>query len=163
MGIKPGEYRPSMDALVRRVLKKDPLPAINRIVDIGNLVSIQHLVPIGAHAIDLATHDMALRLASGAESFELFGSEALEHPNPSEIIFARGDTVLTRRWTWRQAKQTLVLPSTTAVEINVDALALIPDAEVKLICDQLVSLVNQTCGGELRIEFLSAENPIVTL
>ena len=43
VGIKPGDYRPSVDALIRRVLKKDPLPAINRIVDIGNLVSIQNL------------------------------------------------------------------------------------------------------------------------
>jgi DNA/RNA-binding domain of Phe-tRNA-synthetase-like protein len=163
LGIKPGDFRPSMDALVRRVLKKDPLPAINRIVDIGNLVSIQNIVPIGAHAIDLITQDLQLRPAAGDESFEPFGSDTLEHPAPAEIIFAEGHTVLTRRWTWRQAKHTLVLDSTTAVEINVDALPPVSDDEVSDICEQLASLVSQYCGGKLRIEVLSPQNPSIAL
>ena len=163
LGIKPGEFRPSMDALVRRVLKNDPLPAINRIVDIGNLVSIRNIVPIGAHAIDLLKQDMELRLASGSESFEPFGSEAFEHPNPAEIIFAEGQTVLTRRWTWRQAKQTLVLDSSSAVEINVDALPPVTDEEIGRICAQLCALVSQYCGGEMQTAILSAENPGVEM
>ena len=163
LGIKPGEFRPSMDALVRRVLKKDPLPAINRIVDIGNLVSIRKLVPIGAHAIDLLKQDMELRLASGSETFEPFGSEAIEHPNPQEIIFAEGQTVLTRRWTWRQAKHTLILDSTTAVEINIDALPLISDAEIMLICEQLSNLIQKYCGGETRSAILSEQNPAIEI
>src|SRR5512133_993276 len=63
LGVKPTEFRPSMEALVRRVLKKDPLPAISKIVDLGNLVSIRHLVPIGAHAIDQLADDMDRRAA----------------------------------------------------------------------------------------------------
>ena len=159
LGIKPGEFRPSMDALVRRVLKKDALPTINRIVDIGNLVSIRSLIPIGAHATDLLSGDMELRLANGNESFEPFGTDALEHPTPGEIIFAEGQTVLTRRWTWRQAKHSLILDSTSAVEINVDALPLVPDEEILQICAELSALLRKYCGGETRSAILSAANP----
>ena len=159
LGVKPSEYRPSVDALVRRVLKKDPLPAINRIVDIGNIASIQNIVPIGAHAIDLLEGNMELRLATGTESFVPFGSDVLEHPSPSEIIFVEGNTVLTRRWTWRQANHTLVLNTTNAVEINVDALSIITDDELHEICSQVATLVKEYCGGEFHIEILSAKNP----
>ncbi|HEY3310184.1 MAG TPA: phenylalanine--tRNA ligase beta subunit-related protein [Anaerolineales bacterium] len=163
LGIKPADFRPSVEALARRVLKKDPLPSINRIVDIGNLVSVQHLVPVGAHAIDLLEQDMQLRLATGSEVFEPFGSDQVENPKPGEIIFAEGDTVLTRRWTWRQAKHTLVLPATNAVEINVDALPIVSDEELDMICQQLARLTQKYCGGSLRLGILSAENPSLDL
>ena len=163
LGVKPSEFRPSMEALVRRVLKKDPLPAISKIVDLGNLVSIQNLVPIGAHAIDLLTADMDLRPAIGDEIFEPFGTDIVEHPNPSEIIFAEGNTVLTRRWTWRQSKHTLILPETTAVEFNVDALPPVSDWEVERICNEVAALVQKYCGGNVRYGMLSKDNPVMPL
>jgi DNA/RNA-binding domain of Phe-tRNA-synthetase-like protein len=166
LGVKPSEFRPSVEALIRRVAKNDPLPAINAMVDLGNLVSIQHLLPIGAHAIDIlrgAEQDIALRLATGAETFEPFGSDAIEHPLPGEVIFVEGETVLTRRWTWRQAKRTLVTPETTAVEINVDGLPPVTPAEVGEICAQAAELVQRYCGGRVRYEILSREKPCIEL
>jgi DNA/RNA-binding domain of Phe-tRNA-synthetase-like protein len=163
LGVKPSEYRPSMEALLRRVLKKDPLPAISKIVDLGNLVSIQNLVPIGAHAIDLLTADMDLCLATGDETFEPFGTDIIEHPNPSEIIFAEGNIVLTRRWTWRQSKHTLILPETTAVEFNVDALPPVSDQDVERICNEVAALVQRYCGGTVRYGILSKDNPAIQL
>lgn len=163
LGVKPGEFRPSMEALVRRVLKRDPLPAISKVVDLGNLVSIQNLVPIGAHAIDLLSTDMDLRLATGSEIFEPFGTDIVEHPNPSEIIFAEGNTVLTRRWTWRQSKHTLVLPETTAVEFNLDALPPVSDREIERILNEIIALVQKYCGGSIRCGVLSKDNPVIPL
>ncbi|MEJ5202437.1 MAG: phenylalanine--tRNA ligase beta subunit-related protein, partial [Anaerolineales bacterium] len=98
-GAKPSEFRPSMEALARRVVKEQELPSINALVDIGNVLSLRHLVPTGGHAIDVLAQDISLRFASGQETFIPFGSEELEHPLPGEVIFAEGDTVLTRRWT----------------------------------------------------------------
>lgn len=163
LGVKPTEFRPSMEALVRRVLKREPLPAISKIVDLGNLVSIRHLVPIGAHAIDHLTADMDLRPATGAEIFEPFGADLVEHPNPGEIIFAEGQTVLTRRWTWRQSKHTLILPETTAVEFNVDALPPVTEAEIETIFGELAHLLQKYCGGNLRYGVLTRENPRLEL
>jgi DNA/RNA-binding domain of Phe-tRNA-synthetase-like protein len=163
LGIKPSEFRPSMEALVRRIVKKDPLPAISKVVDIGNLVSIQNLIPIGAHAIDHLIDDMDLRLAVGDEIFEPFGSDLVEHPDPEEIIFAEGNTVLTRRWTWRQSKHTLILSETTAVEFNVDALPPVTDEEVEKICGDIAALVTKYCGGRISYGILSRDNPVMKL
>jgi len=162
-GIKPSEFRPSVEALARRVLKKDSLPLISTLVDLGTLMSIQYLLPIGAHALDFVTQDIELRLATGDEIFEPFGSDIVEHPNPGEIVFMEGKTVLTRRWTWRQAKHTLVVPETKYVEINVDGLPPVTQSEVDKICQEVVRRVQKHCGGTARYEILSEENPIINL
>ncbi len=163
VGIKPADFRPSVEGLARRALRGDPLPLINTLVDLGNLASLRHLLPIGAHAIDVVSADLSLRPADGSETFEPFGSDALEHPLPGEIIFAEGSTVLTRRWTWRQAKHTLVVPETSAVEINVDALPPLGQAEVERICAELAGLVQRYCGGSARWEILSRDHPVLVL
>lgn len=163
VGIKPADFRPSVEGLARRALKRDPLPSISTIVDLGNLASLRHLMPIGAHAIDTLREDISLRPATGVETFEAFGSDVVEQPAAGEFIFAEGNTVLTRRWTWRQAKHTLVVAETRAVEINVDALPPLTYPEVESICAELAALVQQYCGGRARWEILSRANPRIKM
>jgi DNA/RNA-binding domain of Phe-tRNA-synthetase-like protein len=162
-GAKPSEFRSSIEAMVRRVLRGDPLPAINALVDIGNLISLRHLVPAGGHAIDVLTGDIALRPATGREEFIPFGSDKMEHPLPGEVIFAEGDTVLTRRWTWRQANHTLTRLETRAIEFNVDGLPPVAPEEVEQACGEMVELVERFCGGETRREILSENHPRMEL
>lgn len=162
-GAKPSEFRSSIEALVRRVLRGDPLPSINALVDIGNVVSLRHLVPAGGHAIDVLTGDIALRPATGREEFIPFGSDKMEHPVPGEVIFAEGDTVLTRRWTWRQANHTLTQLETRAIEFNVDGLPPVSPVEVERACVEIIELVGRFCGGETRWELLSESHPSLGL
>ena len=163
LGYKPGDFRPSIEALLRRVLRGQELPSINALVDIGNIVSLRHLLPVGGHAIDVLTQDIALRPALGAEKFVPFGSEAVEHPFPGEFIFTEGDTVLTRRWIWRQANHTLTLPETTAIEINIDGLPPVTAADVEVAARDVMDLVERFCLGRLRFEILSRQNPKLKL
>ncbi len=162
-GAKPGKFRPSMEAMVRRVLRNQQIPAINALVDIGNIVSLRHIVPAGGHAIDVISGDLSLRAASGDESFTPFGADKVEHPEPGEIIFAEGDVVLTRRWTWRQANHTLTLPTTTAIEYNVDGLPPVELSEIEAASRDIMELVAEFCGGSSRYEVLTQENPRIQL
>ncbi|MCE1253812.1 MAG: hypothetical protein LWX83_09715 [Anaerolineae bacterium] len=162
-GAKPSEFRPSIEALTRRVLRNDPLPSINALVDIGNVISLRYLLPTGGHSIDHLTADMSLRPASGSEDFVPFGTDQLEHPLPGEIIFAEGDIVLTRRWTWRQANHTLTLPETRAIEFNVDGIPPLPTGEIEKACQEVIDLVTRFCGGQARFEILTQEHPSIRL
>lgn len=163
LGYKPGDNRPSIEALLRRVLRGQELPAINALVDIGNIVSLRHLLPVGGHAIDVLRQDIALRPADGSEEFVAFGSEAIGHPLPGEFIFAEGKQVLTRRWIWRQANHTLTLPQTTAVEFNLDGLPPVGEADVAAAARDVMDLVERFCGGNIRFEILSRGNPRILL
>ncbi|MBC8417274.1 MAG: hypothetical protein H8E10_01610 [Desulfobacterales bacterium] len=162
-GAKPGKYRSSIEAMARRVLNNNELPSINALVDIGNVLSLQYLVPMGGHAIDVIKQDLVLRPATGKEEFVPFGSEQVEHPNPGEIIFVEGNTILTRRWSWRQANHTLVLPETAAIEFNVDGLPPVSGSEVEDICQEAMRLIARFCGGQMRYEILSHRNTRIKL
>ncbi|MCL5734791.1 MAG: phenylalanine--tRNA ligase beta subunit-related protein [Actinobacteria bacterium] len=162
-GAKPSEYRSSIEAMARRVLRGDPLPTINALVDIGNVVSLRHLLSAGGHAIDVLSSDIELRFAVGSETFVPFGSRETEHPLPGEVVFVEGDVVLTRRWTWRQADHTLILPETTAIEFNIDGLPPVAPQEVLQACHELAALITQHCGGINRVELLAKEHPAMTL
>jgi DNA/RNA-binding domain of Phe-tRNA-synthetase-like protein len=162
-GIKPNEFRSSIEAMARRALRSQELPSINKLVDIGNILSLRHIVPAGAHALDEVAGDIALRKAAGDEEFVPFGSEAVEHPQPGEIVFVEGRTVLTRRWSWRQAVHTLTRPETTAVELNIDGLPPVSLAEIMTICEEAMELIRRFCGGRLRYEILTKLNPEMAL
>jgi DNA/RNA-binding domain of Phe-tRNA-synthetase-like protein len=158
LGYKPGDFRPSIEALLRRVLRGQELPSINALVDIGNIVSLRYLLPVGGHAIDVLTRDIALRPATGVEDFVPFGSQESEHPVPGEFIFVEGDMVLTRRWIWRQANHTLTLPGTTAIEFNIDGLTPATSVDVEAAGRDVMELVKHFCGGRMRFEILSRQN-----
>lgn len=162
-GARPGEFRASIEALARRVLRKEPLPSINALVDIGTVISLRHLTPAGGHAIDVLAGDIALRFATGQEEFIPLGSDRMEHALPGEVVFVEGDTVLTRRWTWRQADHTATRLETRAIEFNVDGLPPVSPSEIAEACNEMIELVGRFCGGRLRWELLSEENPRIAL
>ena len=162
-GIKPNEFRCSVEAMARRALRGQPLPTINALVDIGNILSLKHLVPMGGHSIDHALHGYRLRPASGRETFVPFGTDQMERPEPGEIIFAEGDEVLTRRWSWRQANVSMTLPETTAIEYNVDGLPPVTEAEVAGICRELALMIELHCGGRTRMGILASAHDAVSM
>lgn len=163
LGIKPKDFRSSVEAMARRALKGQQLPSINALVDIGNILSLRHLLPMGGHSIDGAADSYVLRLATGGERFVPFGTDQEEHPDPGEIIFAEGDTVLTRRWSWRQANHSLTLAETTAIEYNVDGLPPVDRAEVERISGELAEMIARYCGGTLRTGILEAAQPSLSM
>jgi DNA/RNA-binding domain of Phe-tRNA-synthetase-like protein len=163
LGIKPSEYRSSIEAMSRRVLRGNELPSINALVDIGNILSLRHLVPTGGHALDGIEADIALRPATGSEEFIPFGSDEMEHPDQDEFVFVEGNTVLTRRWSWRQANHSLTLPSTKVIEFNIDGLPPVTREEVELVAKDMFELVEKFCGGELSVQYITRDNPSISL
>jgi len=162
-GAKPSEFRSSLEAMARRVLRGQELPSINTLVNIGNYLSINCMLPVGGHAIDHLAADLELRPADGSETFIPFGGTEVEHPEPGEIIFVEGQQVLTRRWTWRQANHTLTLPETTAIVFNLDGLPPVGLDQIRAVADETAELVKRFCGGSSTFALLSAESPQVTL
>jgi DNA/RNA-binding domain of Phe-tRNA-synthetase-like protein len=68
IGIDPTKTRPSSEALLRRLLKKE-LPMINNLVDAGNLASVRTIIPIGIYDMDMIEGGPVLRPAVAGERF----------------------------------------------------------------------------------------------
>ena len=158
-GIKTNKFRPSIDALVRRVLNGGELPSISTLVDIGTILSLRYVLPCGAHSLNDVQHGLELRKATGNETFTPFGSDKPETVTSSEIIFTDGDIVATSKWAWRQANHTIIRPETTAVELNIDALSVISDEKLNEIIINARNMIKDFLNVDSESFILDSTSP----
>lgn len=110
-GAKPKRTRPSVDALLRRAAS---MPAINRVVDAYNAVSVDYVLPIGGEDLDAYQGVARLVRAVGDEPFDTTadGIAVVESPDPGEVVWRDDTGVTCRRWNWRQCTRTRITEST---------------------------------------------------
>ena len=73
LGKDPNRYRPSAEALCRRIVKGIPLYQINTLVDLINLVSLKTGYSIGGFDVDKVEGDVMLGVGKADEKFEAIG------------------------------------------------------------------------------------------
>ena len=69
-GCKPSRYPCSAEALLKRVARGDELPAINRLVDLYNAISVAYALPLGGEDVERVRGDVVLMPAVGDEEFD---------------------------------------------------------------------------------------------
>ncbi len=75
--IDPTRTRPSSEALLRRVLRGQPLPRISNAVDAGNLCSLLFLLPVGLFDVDRIRPPVTLRRGRAGETYTGIRKEAV--------------------------------------------------------------------------------------
>jgi DNA/RNA-binding domain of Phe-tRNA-synthetase-like protein len=120
LGINPNKYPCSVEALFTRIAKGKGMPRISPLVDLNNAVSLRYTLPMGTHDLSASPLDMELRFAREGDVFLPFGEEQTETPEPGEPIYAVGNDVRTRRWTWRQSEHGKITPETNRVFFPID-------------------------------------------
>jgi DNA/RNA-binding domain of Phe-tRNA-synthetase-like protein len=68
-GVDPTRVRPSSEALLRRVLKRQGLPVVNNAVDAGNELSLRVLLPLGLYDADRILGGVVLRQGRAGEAY----------------------------------------------------------------------------------------------
>jgi DNA/RNA-binding domain of Phe-tRNA-synthetase-like protein len=120
-GVDPTAYRSAAEALLRRLMKQGSIPSISALVDLGNLVSIRHALPVAVFDVRRLSGGITVRLATGDEAFIDLGSGEQEPCPPGEVIFVDdGGLVSARRWCWRQGAASASDPATTEVLVTVE-------------------------------------------
>lgn len=127
-GAKPKKYPCSLEALLARTLKGQDLPAINRIVDLYNAISLKYLLPVGGEDRAFLESDLQLTFARGNEPFLVLqeGQEQVTYPEEGEVIWVDQGGVTCRRWNWRQGLRTRLTEATQSIYFVLDRLAPYP-------------------------------------
>jgi DNA/RNA-binding domain of Phe-tRNA-synthetase-like protein len=116
-GCKPSRYPCSAEALLKRVARGDELPAINRLVDLYNAISVARALPLGGEDADRVRGDVVLMPAVGDEEFD--GGDP---PAPGEIVWRDDLGVTCRAWNWRQGTRTRITETSTHVYFLLEAI-----------------------------------------
>ncbi|MFJ6444346.1 B3/4 domain-containing protein [Streptomyces sp. NPDC091649] len=148
-GAKPSRTRNSAEALARRALAEGGLPRINLLVDAYNAISAAHLVPVGGEDTDHIEGGMRLIRATGDEPFPTVagGEEAVERPEPGEVVWCDDEGVTCRRWNWRQGVRTRLTEESVNAVFLLEGLAPMPHGELDAAGAELAVALDRLSPG----------------
>jgi DNA/RNA-binding domain of Phe-tRNA-synthetase-like protein len=114
-GAKAQRTPSSAEALMKRAVGADGLPAINRLVDLYNAVSVEFALPVGGEDLARTVGTSRLTVATGREPFDTVrsGEPVVEHPAAGEVVWLDDVGVTCRRWNWRQCLRTRLTEDST--------------------------------------------------
>jgi DNA/RNA-binding domain of Phe-tRNA-synthetase-like protein len=149
-GAKPKRTKPSVEALLARAAA---VPAINRVVDAYNAVSMEHGLPVGGEDVDAYRGPARLTRATGDEPFDTVaaGADIVEHPLPGEVVWRDDAGVTCRRWNWRQCARTRITESTKNALFVLERLAPYPLDRLPAAGDDLAARL-RGLAPDVRIE-----------
>ncbi len=161
-GAKPRDFRSSIEALSRIVLKGSEIRNISKLVDLYNLISIKYLLPVGAEDLDKMEGDLILGFAKGNEDYTPLGEDGKDPPAVGEVIYKDDKGVICRRWNWREGDRTKITENTKNAIIVVESLSPIPQAITEQAIKELAELVKKFCESSVKTFFLNEENKEIT-
>ena len=125
--------------------------------------SLKYTLPMGAHDLGGSSEDICIRLALPGDTFLPFGGEAEETPDSGEVVYAVGNQVRTRRWTWRQSEHGKITPESTDIFFPIDGFTDFNREQVLAARDELQTLVKRIFGVEAAVGFVDADHPEMEL
>ena len=163
-GVKRTSYRSSAERLIKRVVAGQPLPEINALVDLTNMVSLETGLCLGCDDLDKTSGDLVFRFSRPSDSFvdmgAVAGQDANEDPNDppkdGEVVYADARHVLCRRWNWRQDARTAASPGTRRAVLTAQSNGV---GDVEAAAGRLGKLIGRECEATCRVEVLDRARP----
>ena len=159
IGINPNKFQCSVEAMFSRISKGKQLPHINPLVDLNNAISLKYTLPMGTHDMSKSDLDIEMRYAKEGDTFQPMGSEEIETPEAGEVVYAVGNNVRTRRWTWRQSEEGKIDAATSYVFFPIDGFKGINDNEVDVAAKELAEILKENFGCEIAIGYVDKDSP----
>lgn len=153
-GAKPTEYRCSIEALLRVILKGNQIRDINKLVNLYNFISIKYVLPVGGEDLAKIKGDLILGFADGTEDYTPLHGEENDPPKPGEVIYKDDLGVLCRRWNWREGERTKITNDTKEAVLVIEALNPVTKEELEKACQEFAGLIEKYCDGKTQVYIL---------
>ena len=155
-GAKAKTYKPTHEALARRLLKEGVWPNINPIVDIYLTNQVAHLLPHGGYDANAITGVVRLSVSEGGEKFDPLGGGE-EFTSPREVVYRDDVRILTRRWNYRDCDAAKITRATEKFIMFIESPSEeIPEESVEDASRDLAERYGRCFEGEFRYSLVRA-------
>lgn len=145
LGLDPTKTRPSSEALLRRVLKGEPLFRINTLVDALNLCSLRAQLPFGLYDCGRVEPPVVLRRGQPGESYEGIRKGEVHVEGRPVLADARGPFGNPSA----DSERTMVRLETREALVTVYAPSRLATARVEGVLDDTAATLTRFCGGQV--------------
>ncbi|MEX2719952.1 MAG: B3/4 domain-containing protein [Candidatus Wukongarchaeota archaeon] len=146
VGIDPTKIRPAAEALIRRILRGNPIPKINSLVDAYNLASITSEISIAALDLDKVKGNLFMRLANEGENFLGIGMKSPLVLKGKEIVIS-DDEKLVAVYPYRDADNTKIIMGTKNILFLLCGVPGIDEKTLEKAGKITIDYVTRFCGG----------------
>lgn len=154
-GANPSRYRPSAEALYRRVAKQNYLTPIHSGVDSNNFFSLYHAIPFGLYDVDQLTGDITLAIGSEQDNYTALNEREIHLtgiPHTRDTTGAFGSPYV-------DSKRTAVTENTTNALQVVYFDPKIKQLEAEQLLESVASMFIQIHGGDAQQLLLTHSHP----
>jgi DNA/RNA-binding domain of Phe-tRNA-synthetase-like protein len=143
LGLDPTKTRPSNEALLRRVLKGDGLPAVNTLVDALNLCSLRYQLPFGLYDLDRIRPPVVLRRGAAGEGYEGIRKAMVSVADRPVLVDSEGPFGNPTS----DSARTMVTTATRRALVIVYAPAMLSNARLDEVLDGTEATLTRFCDG----------------
>lgn len=147
--------RCSIENLLKRVLKGNPVGSISPAVDIYNAISLTYALPLGGEDIDAFQGDLRLLITQGGDEFIPLGENAENDPTlPGELCYVDDAGAVCRCWNWRDGVRTALTGTTSNAFLIMECVDPERVEECRAATEELANLVERYLGAEIAVKAL---------
>lgn len=143
VGVDPTKTRPSSEALLRRVLQGKGLPEVDPVVDVCNLCSLEHQLPLGLYDRDRLAGAIAVRIGRDGEGYEGIRKARVSLGGRLAVADAGGPFGAPTS----DSLRTSVTPATARVLVVVFCPPERADAALAPMLESVADRLSRHCGG----------------
>jgi DNA/RNA-binding domain of Phe-tRNA-synthetase-like protein len=148
-GMDPTKLRVSSEALVRRIVKGQNLWRISNVVDVANLASARHRLPIGLIDEDRLVGSLRVRSAQDGEIFTRIGGDEIECRG-REIVVSDDKKIVCFGYATHDSEETKITKTTLSCLLIVYAAPGVTRRHVTSAVDMTGQMVNDWIDCSVR-------------
>lgn len=156
--------RCSVENLLKRVLKSNPVGHIVPSVDVSNAISLKYALPIGAENIDAIEGTFRLAVTEGGDVFLPIGEDENDPTLPGEVAYLDDAGAVCRCWNWRDGRRTEVSDETSHCMFIMENVMPERSGDLHAAIDELAETCERLLGATVtNKDYAARDHPRVEL
>lgn len=156
--------RCSIENLLKRVLKGNPVGSITPSVDIYNTVSLTYALPVGGEDIDAMASDIRLGITEGGDAFRPLGEDEDAPTLEGELCYRDDAGAICRCWNWRDGERTALTDASQKAFLIIESVDPARADDLAAATDQLAAMVQQYLDADIFAkQIITRDNPTMVI
>ncbi|MGM0837902.1 MAG: B3/B4 domain-containing protein [Bacillota bacterium] len=146
-GTDPSRYRPSVEALYRRIKKGQFLEPFNSAVDLNNFFSLKYEIPLGIYDVTKINGDISITVGEAESTYEGLNGREISLKN---MVHTK-DATSSFGSPFVDSKRTAITEATTSAVHIIYLKPSMDKAECQEMLDAILKMFTQVHGGTGRV------------